>query len=323
MAPQRGVTVATTDFPLYTIQPVGDSHLLVAGGGGQAKTGVPNAVEIYCLSPLDGSCILTKVEHVETSAGPAMNGCVGTDNKNQIVSAFGIDGSCYVYRLRPKVITQKVEETGSVQTDFSSGDGYQRAVRFTQDISVMVTGGADGSLRTWKFPDLKKLYEVKAHTDEIDDVDISPSGNRIVTIGKDCKAFVWNTKDGSKKTELHWDCRKDAKYKFRACSDNGVYLGVGTMSGSVSIYISFSLQKLYHLSKVHKIFVTGLSFAHSTEKALAITGNHDTTLFSISADNQIKMHQVAAQQRINPLFPILGFLFCIYLIYWIITTLGL
>ena len=44
MAPQRGVTVATTDFPLYTIQPVGDSHLLVAGGGGQAKTGVPNAV---------------------------------------------------------------------------------------------------------------------------------------------------------------------------------------------------------------------------------------------------------------------------------------
>jgi len=145
-----------------------------------------------------------------------MNGCVGTDNKKQIVSAFGIDGSCYVYRLRPKVITQKVEETGrclflilvcnillnfslhlyktgikhtsgvlfpavdgvrkrkknpmghgdtnsaskilsydvellgSVQTDFSSGDGYQRAVRFTQDISVMVTGGADGSLRTWK-----------------------------------------------------------------------------------------------------------------------------------------------------------------------------
>ena len=62
------------------------------------------------MSPLDGSCILTKVEHVQTSAGPAMNGCVGSDNKKQIVSAFGIDGKCYVYRLRSKVVTQKQEE---------------------------------------------------------------------------------------------------------------------------------------------------------------------------------------------------------------------
>ena len=47
MAPQRGVTVAATDFPLYTIHTVGDSHLIVAGGGGQAKTGVPNAVVCF------------------------------------------------------------------------------------------------------------------------------------------------------------------------------------------------------------------------------------------------------------------------------------
>ena len=43
-----------------------------------------------------------------------------------------------------------MEPIGSVQTDFSSDAGYQRAVRLTPDLSVMVTGGADGYLRTWK-----------------------------------------------------------------------------------------------------------------------------------------------------------------------------
>jgi len=40
----KGVTLAATDFPLYTFRMVGDRHFLVAGGGGAAKTGVPNAM---------------------------------------------------------------------------------------------------------------------------------------------------------------------------------------------------------------------------------------------------------------------------------------
>jgi len=40
----KGVTLASTDFPLYTFRMIGDRHFLVAGGGGAAKTGVPNAM---------------------------------------------------------------------------------------------------------------------------------------------------------------------------------------------------------------------------------------------------------------------------------------
>ena len=40
----KGVTVATTDFPLYCIRLIGDRHILVAGGGGASKTGIPNAI---------------------------------------------------------------------------------------------------------------------------------------------------------------------------------------------------------------------------------------------------------------------------------------
>ncbi len=36
--------VDTTNFPLYTVNTIGDDHFLVAGGGGASKTGVPNAI---------------------------------------------------------------------------------------------------------------------------------------------------------------------------------------------------------------------------------------------------------------------------------------
>ena len=44
MAPVKGSLLANTDFPLYAVRALGDRHFLVAGGGGQAKTGVPNAI---------------------------------------------------------------------------------------------------------------------------------------------------------------------------------------------------------------------------------------------------------------------------------------
>lgn len=40
----KGVTLLQTDFPLYTIRSIGDRHFLAAGGGGQAKTGIGNAI---------------------------------------------------------------------------------------------------------------------------------------------------------------------------------------------------------------------------------------------------------------------------------------
>ena len=43
MAPTRE-PLAQSDFPLYAVQALGSNHFLVAGGGGQAKTGVPNAI---------------------------------------------------------------------------------------------------------------------------------------------------------------------------------------------------------------------------------------------------------------------------------------
>lgn len=44
MASRKGKQIAKSDFPMYIIKPLSERHFLVAGGGGQAKTGVSNVI---------------------------------------------------------------------------------------------------------------------------------------------------------------------------------------------------------------------------------------------------------------------------------------
>ena len=77
-------------------------------------------------------------------------------------------------------------------------------------------------------------------------------------------------------------------------SDDGRFLAVGSMeTGSVTIFISYSLQLLKTVASAHHTFVTGLEFLPSGEAARAVTGNSDASVVSISVDNQVKIHHVA------------------------------
>ncbi|KAK2174544.1 hypothetical protein NP493_791g00016 [Ridgeia piscesae] len=410
---QKGVTVANSAFPLYAIHMIGDQHVMIAGGGGQAKTGVGNAIEIYELKHFTGSCELRKVMSFDTDREAPMNCAVFKDDKNYTV-AMGMDEKCVIYSLRHKIITPKkgseltegirkrrgnltlsedfnsatkvvsfdMVQSQSVQTDFSEPSGFQKVVRFTTDHSLMVTGGADHHIRVWRYPVMEKLYDIEAHTDEIDDIDLSPAGNRLVSISKDSHIHLWSLTHGTKVCELTWTQPVTSRYRCRSCrygrvidkgrdtynlftthlpvvrtaraqpcyitkwnttnhrptlsvslgtdppsalavSDNGVYVAVGSLSGTVSAFVSFSLQKVYEVKQVHSIFVTGLDFAPSSATSRAITGNHDFTVFSISADNQVKMHQLAARAMYNPLWALAGFVLVIYLLFWLVSSYGL
>lgn len=79
-----------------------------------------------------------------------------------------------------------------------------------------------------------------------------------------------------------------------AVRDDGRFVAVGTMfSGSVSIYIAFSLQRVLHIPNAHAMFVTGLEFLPVTNfDGPAVSANTEAAVLSISVDNRICVHSL-------------------------------
>ncbi|ESN99626.1 hypothetical protein HELRODRAFT_113705 [Helobdella robusta] len=402
----KSVAVAKSDFPLYCIQMIGDSHFVVAGGGGSARTGVPNAMDIYEIKFENKTLCVNKVNHFETKSRAVMNCAVARQDK-QFYLAAGLDNSCQLHTLRYKTMVPKNEnevlegvrkrknnltnsanhntavkvigfdlEPGDEIITDRSKDGFQKVVRFTHDIKYLLTAGADGYLRCWEFPSLKLFREVHCHTNEIDDMDCSFDNKHVVTVSKDNTTCLWSLKSGSKESTLQWKSEFNSTHRVRNCrfgfikdksnaynlytthipitrnkgknsscfivkwetnnfthvkqtctgneilsaiaiSEDGIFLGVGTISGSVSVYISFSLQRLYHVASAHNIFVTGLEFApHATSNRSGSGVENEFTLFSISADNHIKLHQQAYESSYSACWVFVGFCIIVLFILW-------
>ena len=76
----------------------------------------------------------------------------------------------------------KVTPLKSVQTDFNMPEPYQKVVRISPlDGKLMATGGDDGILRVWTFPELNSIHEIEAHDKEIDDIEFSPDQTKVIS----------------------------------------------------------------------------------------------------------------------------------------------
>lgn len=106
------------------------------------------------------------------------------------------------------------------------------------------------------------------------------------------KGFLqqWNIENG----RLNNIVGIDESLSALAVRDDGRFIAVGTMfSGSVSIYIAFSLQRVLHVPGAHSMFVTGLEFVPVLVKdAPPISSDTEASVISYSVDNRICIHSL-------------------------------
>ncbi|XP_016893062.1 guanine nucleotide-exchange factor SEC12 isoform X2 [Cynoglossus semilaevis] len=324
----------------------------------------------------DGNCCLMSFKHIaqkERKASSAKDG-----NSEQPSSARrravkgekgeqdGAAASEGMSNMKDETVHISVKAVGQVQSDANPQDPLQKVVRFSPDLSLLLTGGTDGHIRVWEFPSLKKKFDFKAHEGEMEDLDMSPGNKHLVTVGRDFACSVWSGNQlamglkwhetlpqMSEKTYRYMACRfgrvEDQKDALRlytvqiphkrdrkpppcyltkwegksflpmltapcgnevisslAVSDSGTFLGLGTITGSVAIYIAFSLQKLYYIKESHGIVVTDLAFLPDTLKGKSIKGNNETAMLSVAVDSRCQVHTVSNRRS----FPVWFVLFC-------------
>ncbi|CAH3108806.1 unnamed protein product [Porites lobata] len=389
-------TLETTNFPLYAVNVLDREHFLIAGGGGAAKTGVPNALNIYKLGT-DGKELKASLVHNFEAGRRAIMNCAihptanvlaaGMDNKCQLLEVDVKEEEVQVEKLegrKAKVMTKKkikkfkVNELQSkVTVSAEDGDekdedlGFQKVVRFTADGKHVVTGGSDGHVRVLKYPSLESVHDIKAHSTDVDDLDVHPNSNWFVTCSRDTTAYVWRLEEGRKQFQLYFSANNEPEnfFRIRACrfgcderknvslftinvpakfnrktptpsylvkwdcskwlpqmsqsagfepltqmavSGNGIYVGVGTAEGDISVYISWNLVPLVTLKGVHNIFVTGLSFLPDSP-LVANKLHNEFALLSISADNTCKVTTLKKRSEYSIWWILVGFLVLLYL----------
>ncbi|XP_041844265.1 prolactin regulatory element-binding protein [Melanotaenia boesemani] len=264
--------------------------------------------------------------------------------------------------------TAHITVTGlaDLQSDLNPQDPLQKVVRFSPDMSLLLTGGTDGHIRVWEFPSLKKKFDFRAHEGEIEDLTISPENKHLVTVGRDFSCCVWSGDQLA--MGLNWNETMphiaEKSYRYLACrfgrvedqkdalrlytvqiphkrerkpvpcyltkwdgksflpmltspcgaevisslaiSDSGTFLGLGTVTGSVAIYIAFSLQKLYYVQESHGIVVTDLAFLPGSLRGRNIKGNNETAMLSVAVDSRCQVHAIP-NQRYFPVWLVLFF----------------
>ncbi|CAM4528602.1 guanine nucleotide-exchange factor SEC12 isoform X1 [Lepidochelys kempii] len=383
MGPRRPPELYRAPFPLYALQIHPRGLALAAGGGGAARTGVRNGLHFLQLEQIGGQLSASLLHSHDTETRATMSMALAGD-----VIAAGQDASCHILRFRLQRPDEKsggsppskaggaekgprkrkasnrsekgegdtrsetgevaVETLCNVQTDFSP-EALQKAVRVSADHSLLVTGGADGFLRVWEFPSMKKVWEFKAHDGEIEDIALGPD-NKVVTAGRDFQCCVWQR--DQLVLRLRWDENMpgvpDKTYRYQACrfgavqdqaeelrlytvqvphkrerrpppcyltkwdgksflplltqpcggevisclsiSDSGTFLGLGTVTGSVAIHVSFSLQRLYYVKEAHGIVVTAVAFLPESRRGRELLVENEAALLSVAVDSRCKLH---------------------------------
>uniref|UniRef100_A0A8C0D3X5 Prolactin regulatory element-binding protein n=1 Tax=Balaenoptera musculus TaxID=9771 RepID=A0A8C0D3X5_BALMU len=331
MGRRRAPELYRAPFPLYALQVDPSAGLLIAaGGGGAAKTGIKNGVHFLQLEQINGRLSASLLHSHDTETRATMNLALAGN-----ILAAGQDAHCQLLRFQThqQKSKNKAEKAGSkeqgprqrkraapaeksgaethqeevefsvenlqaVQTDFGP-DPLQKVVCFNHDNTLLATGGTDGYVRVWKVPTLEKVLEFRAHEGEIEDLALGPDG-KLVTVGWDLKASVWQ-KD-QLVTQLHWQengpAFSNTPYRYQACSESGTFLGLGTVTGSVAIYIAFSLQRLYYVKEAHGIVVTDVAFLPEKGRGPELLGSQETALFSVAVDSRCQLHLLPSRRSV-------------------------
>lgn len=175
-----------------TPSPAAPTYLVFCGGGGEGRSGIPNAL------------LLAEFDFASNSLSdmPVFKLGIGADLPYRMAVHPGGEGlicslpkSCKWFQW-DEIKTEEVHKQGlklseKVLTHLEDV-GQQLALTFNNDGSMLAVGGEDGNLRVFKWPSMENvLSEAQAHT-TVKDLDFSPDGKFLVSLGSGGPGRVWD-----------------------------------------------------------------------------------------------------------------------------------
>jgi len=293
-------------------------HILLAGGGGSANTGVKNGFEIFEISTDGEKCSGDSVTRYYTGEFSVMSMSARSISNNnlplKVYVAAGHNEFCQIYSItlgRERHISESsglrhrgsgmangsppsnnstnitsdsverkivfhVEPLKKVQIDYSPKEPYGKVVRISYNCKLLASGGDDGNVRVWSFPELSKVHEFPTHDKEIDDIDFSPDNMKLASISKDRRGIIWDVKKGKKHAELGWEPNNNLKYMYKR-------IKFGCVEGDVKKYKVYTISNPIGSSKAKAYLHKWNSQSYTVEKF--VTSQSGLTLSALAVSD--------------------------------------
>lgn len=239
------------DFPIYYIECLSERHFIVAGGGGSAKTGVHNQINVFELIPCPRSCSAQLVMQFKTPQDlpdAIMNGSMMPDQPLISPRMVAAGANLTIFDLQYKPTDKSYQVTNYVSLHNEQVSSEMKCVKCAR--SKIVAGGMDGQLTVWDncSDDEYTFKETQAHNESIDEIDYDEDQDQIVTLSRfENKVAIWRADTLALVKQFQNDLinTDTMKYKFRstkyATASKTTYLIVGcnsldTKLGKAKIY---------------------------------------------------------------------------------------
>ncbi|KAF2597726.1 hypothetical protein F2Q68_00011123 [Brassica cretica] len=274
------------------------SCIVLAGGGGEGRSGIKNVI-LICRVDLDTKSLFEQ---------PLGRLVLGTDLPYRMAVhprggglVCALPNSCkrfdWVNIMSPREGDQGGEEGEEVINELKDV-GQQLALAFNQEGSVLAAGGEDGTLRIFEWPCMKTLLdESKAHA-SVKNLTFSESGKFLVSLGGPlCR--VWDVKASAAIASLSKE--KDEMFAYcRFSVDNAgnevLYIAANTERGGSIITWDTATWKRRR-SKLMKNYSIS-AFNVSADGKLLALGNMEGDVLIIDS-TKMKTHQLVKKAHLG------------------------
>ncbi|KAE8719273.1 SEC12-like protein 2 [Hibiscus syriacus] len=261
------------------------NYVVLAGGGGEGRSGIPNAIVVSHVDLASNSLSDQPVVKHETGSDlpyrmtvhPHGDGILCSFQQNCRLFEWKDSEGSEVHKLGVKVSEKVLTQLEDV--------GQQLALTFNCEGSILAVGGEDGSLRVFKWPSMEKiLNEAQAHS-SVKNLDFSCDGKFLVSLGS-ALCRVWDVTSSKVVTSLaKGNDEVFAFCRFSPINDKNSHLYIAAVTdhgGSILTYNTTTWKRI-HTSRVVREAISAFNVS-SDGKFLAV-GTVGGDLFIINAAN--------------------------------------
>eukprot|EP00178_Gracilaria_changii_P008090 TRINITY_DN24_c0_g1_i7.p1 TRINITY_DN24_c0_g1~~TRINITY_DN24_c0_g1_i7.p1 ORF type:complete len:652 (-),score=78.29 TRINITY_DN24_c0_g1_i7:2428-4383(-) len=179
------LTRVVFSFPVYALDLLSGDVVVVAGGGGRMKSGIPNSCQVLNFD--EKNATLTPTATAELSdAAVAL-----TTHESVIHLVIGPGVKDYSF-LRGKLVP-----VSSFYHDLQvSTTEEQTAIAASEDASTLVVASDEGNVVVLHLECFEPVFSGRIHTNGITDLCVLFDGSLVATTGRDKAAHIWRSRDG-------------------------------------------------------------------------------------------------------------------------------